>query len=178
MKILFTFACFFISVYSYSQESQLISYSEVVKVDSTRMDKDLYAQAKMFFVEAFKNSKAVIQLEDPANKIIIGEGSIPYSSRYLIGSGTTIGKISFRMSISCKNGRYKYDIGNFNHEGKSMSFGYITNVVDPKNRFGPTGTRIKVYQEMKDKISQEIEPLIVFLKDYMDKNRITASEDW
>ena len=175
-KIFLLFILF--ALKTYGQESQLINYSEVVKVDSLRKASDLYAQGKMFFVDAFKNSKAVIQLEDEANKTIVGEGAIPYSSKYLIGSGTTIGKISYRISIACKDGRYKYDIGNFNHQGKSMSFGYITDVEDPKNKFGPTGTRIKVYREMKDKITQEIEPLIVFLKEYMEKNKISSSEDW
>jgi hypothetical protein len=177
MKFLTVFFIFLFSIF-YSQEGNLLNYSEVIKVDSTRNAKDLYAQAKMFFVDAFKNSKAVIQLEDSANNTIIGEGKIPYKSRYLIGSGTTVGSISFRISIACKDGRYKYDIGNFNHEGKSMSFGYIDRREDPENKFGPTGTRIKVYKEMKDLIASEIEPLIIYLKEYMSHNKMTKSQDW
>ncbi|KFF26857.1 DUF4468 domain-containing protein [Chryseobacterium vrystaatense] len=178
MKSLFfvLFSLFFCLINS--QENNVVNYSEVVKLDSTRKAADLYAQTKMFFVDAFKNSKAVIQLEDPTNKIVIGEASFPYRSRYLIGSGTTIGKISYKISISCKDGRYKYDIGNFNHEGKSMSFGYITTAEDPQNKFGPTGTRIKVYKEMKEKIAVEVEPLIMFLKQFMNESKASSSEDW
>ncbi len=178
MKSLLTSVFLFLSLIFFAQEKKIINYSEVIKVDSTRNAENLYAQAKMFFVDAFKDSKAVIQLEDPVNKTIIGEGSIPYRSRYLIGSGTTVGKITFRISIACKDGRYKYDVGNFNHEGKSMSFGYITDEEDPKNEFGPTGTRIKVYKEMKDLISSQSEALTKFLKEYMSQNKVTGSQNW
>jgi Domain of unknown function (DUF4468) with TBP-like fold len=177
MKLLTTLFLFLFLIIN-GQDRNLINYSEVIKVDSTRSAKDLYAQAKMFFVDTFKNSKAVIQLEDSSNNTIIGEGKIPYKSRYLIGSGTTVGSISFRISIACKDGRYKYDIGNFNHEGKSISFGYIDDREDPENKFGPTGTRIKVYKEMKELIASKIDPLVVYLKEYMGQKKTTNSQDW
>ena len=178
MKHTLVFAFFLVLSFFKAQENNPISFSEVVKVDSTRLAADLFPQAKMWFVEAFKNSKAVIQMEDLNNKTIIGNASIPYSSRFLIGSGTTVGKITYQISIACKDGRYKYDITNFIHEGKSMSFGYLTTAEDPKNKFGPTGTRIKVHKEMKDIAEREAIILINALKSFMSQNKVSTKEDW
>lgn len=178
MKTLFTFTLVFFYSLIFSQETQLVNYSEVVKTDSLRKADDLYSQTKMWFVDAFKNSKYVIQLDDNVNKTIIGEGEIPYSSGIFIGSATTIGVIKFKISISAKDGRYKYDIGNFNHVGRTFSFGYITTAEDPEIKFGFTSTRIKVYKEIKDKISLNIEPLIISLKEYMKENKVSTKQDW
>ena len=178
MKKLFVFTLVFFFTIINAQENTLISYSEVVKVDSTRTSDELYQQTKMWFVDVFKNSKAVIQLEDNANKTVIGEASFRYSSRIFFGCATTVGKIKYKISITCKDGRYKYEISNFYHEGKSFDFGYITIAEDPNVKFGFTSTRFKVYQEMKDDIKKEIVPLIVNLKEYMNQNKISAKEEW
>lgn len=72
------------------------NFSEVV-VDSTKSKSQLYSNALTFFAEYFKSANNVIQMKDPETGKVIGKG--------LIGDGEEI-----KITITCKDGKYKYDI--------------------------------------------------------------------
>ena len=181
-KLLLLFAIFSVTIF-YSQNSEPYSFSEVVKVnDSTKSAKELYSNAKIWFANTFKDPKEVIVLDDTTNNILIGRGNMRYSSQIFSGSAGRAGWITFDTQIACKNGRYKYTFSNFVHEGHSINLGLVTN--DPflptMKGFvsgGPENYKIKVTNEIRDKIRVKTEALISSLKETMSKN-IATKEDW
>lgn len=54
-------------------ETKLITYSEVIILDSTVNKSELYSRAREWFAKAFKSSKNVIQMDDKENGKIIGK---------------------------------------------------------------------------------------------------------
>ncbi len=181
-KILF-FTAFLFAVIASAQEIKPISYTEVVSVsDSSKNARQLYANAKMWFTQTFKDPREVIVLDDVENNILIGRGNIPYKSKVSLGSATREGRIYFDVTIACKDGKYKYDFTNFMHEGNGVNLGLITNeeflsTMKGMIAGGPKNYKIKVTNELRDLIESRINPSIENLKNEMDKKIITK-EDW
>lgn len=183
MKYALVFVFFCLMSLCKAQENTPISFSEVVKLsDSTKSSKLLYASAKMWFTQTFKDPKEVIILDDPNNNIIVGRGNLRYNSKIFSGSAARQGWISFDVQIACKDGRYKYNFSNFVHEGKSYNYGLITN--DPflptmKGMLmgGPENYKIRVTNELKETIKNRINILINDLEKTMEKP-LTTKEEW
>jgi hypothetical protein len=81
-----------LTTFSFSQ-----GVSEVVSVDSTTTKETLYSNALSFFATTFKSAQNVIQMKDPESGKVIGKG--------LLSNGRKV-----TVTISCKDGKYKYDI--------------------------------------------------------------------
>ena len=84
-------ACFF-TVIVFGQ-----TISEVVTVDSTITKETLYSNALSFFATTFKSAQNVIQMKDPESGKVIGKGILSE-------------KRNVTVTISCRDGRYKYDV--------------------------------------------------------------------
>ncbi|WP_353166993.1 DUF4468 domain-containing protein [Empedobacter brevis] len=183
MKKLFTFLMLMISFSAFSQDTiKPYSFSEIIQVsDNSKTAKTLYANAKIWYTRNFKNPKEVIILDDPENNIIIGRGNIPYNSDIFMGSNQRKGYITFDITIACKDGKYKYNFSNFTHEGNTANFGIITNeefLSTMKGMSGgPKGYKIKVTNELREKIKNRILPVIDDLKSEMNKEILTK-QDW
>ena len=80
-------------ILSFSAKSQ--TFSEVV-IDTTLTKSTLYSNALSFFANTFNSANAVIQMKDPETGKVIGKGKID-------GKDVTI-------TITCKEGKYKYEI--------------------------------------------------------------------
>ena len=93
-----------------------ITYSEVVTLKDTIPKNELFSRAKSCFVHLFKNSNNVIQNEDKEAGNIIEKGNIKVYARAL-GTNYDGGYVNFTLSIAIKDGRYKYTITDFTHEG-------------------------------------------------------------
>lgn len=174
---------FVLSLITSVKAQEVYSFSEVVKVeDSQKQSKSLYASAKMWFTQSFKNPKEVIILDDSENTILVGRGNMPYKSKIFSGSAAREGYITFDVTIACKDGRYKYDITNFTHSGNTVNYGLITNeetlpTMTGLLAGGPKNYKIKVTNELKSSIDERIKPLIEHLKSSMEKP-IATKEDW
>lgn len=181
-NLILLIAVFFVSI-TKAQDSISYSFSEVVKVsDSQKAPKMLFAGAKMWFTQSFKNPKEVIILDDSENNILVGRGNMPYRSKIFSGSAAREGHITFDVTIACKNGRYKYEFTNFTHTGNSLNYGLITNeetlpTMTGMLAGGPKNYKIKVTNELRASIDDRIKPLIEQLKISMEKP-ITTKEDW
>ncbi len=93
-------------------DTKLIEYSELVLVDSTLNQSELYLKSKIWFAESFKSANDVIQLDDKDAGIIIGKGSFSIRG----------GSVSFTLKIQLKDSRYKYWISNFSHESSVRGY--------------------------------------------------------
>jgi hypothetical protein len=131
MKILNTLFLIILSIFCYAQSnnddlygkktdekySSLINnipivddeiFYEVVKNVEGQSKNDLYKKAKLAFVELFKDSKSVIQLDDREGGEIIGKGiSYFYFKNLMMDVRNTM---EFTMSITVKDNKYRIQI--------------------------------------------------------------------
>lgn len=183
MKRLLFLSVFFCATLSHAQNSEPYSFSEIVKIsDSTKSAKELYANAKMWFVNSFKDPREVIILNDVVNNTLVGRGNMRYLSKIFTGSVAREGWISFDTQITCKKGRYKYTFSNFIHEGNSINLGLVTNdkflpTMKGFSAGGPEKYKIKVTNELRDIIKQNVGKLIETLEKTMEGN-IQSKEEW
>lgn len=98
-----------------------ISYSEVVQTDSVSKQ-TLYGRGLTFFANNFKSANNVIQLKDEAECHIIGKSNIEYPGVDQYYSG----HINFTIELFFKDGRFKYEIKDFSHQGERITIGDIT----------------------------------------------------
>jgi hypothetical protein len=89
----------------------VVTYTNVIQVEGNNKEQ-LYERAKNWFVIMYKSSKDVIQLDDKENGNIIGKGNfrIVYYERDPI--------INHTISLSVKDGRYKYVVNNLVYTDK------------------------------------------------------------
>ena len=93
-----------------------VIYSDVIIVDSGFKKDDLYIRARSWFVDEYKSSKDVIQMEDKEAGQIIGKGLIKIdfiSGKGFMTSATPV-TINHTITIFVKDGKFKYEIKNIN----------------------------------------------------------------
>jgi hypothetical protein len=160
---------------------------EVVKVDTTLSSNELYLRARAWFAESYRSAQDVIQMDDKENGKIIGKGNIRYTSRIFVGSEGTKGWIRYTISIQVKDGRYRYEITDFYHEGNPLnsggqfSFGLITNDTECPYKIGSMtgkGWRNKVWNDIKETIKKNILSLTESIKIAMGKPAKNKETDW
>jgi hypothetical protein len=92
-----------------------VGIQEVVKMDSLSK-KELYQRAKLFFVNGFKSSKDVIQLDDAENGVIIGKGISTFTFWNVMANAELPMNITIKIEI--KDGRYRYTFNQVTIKGK------------------------------------------------------------
>lgn len=100
-----------------AQQTATVAYVrvELVTLDSSKAADQLYTTAKRWFVDTFKDSKAVIEFDDAATHTIVGNGSFTYEPTIFLGSGTRRGSMRYTIEVSCKDGRYRVKLSNYTH---------------------------------------------------------------
>lgn len=154
------------------------SFTEVVKAEAKTAN-ELYYLSKIWLADSYKNSKEVIQMDDPTNHTIVGKGVIRYKSKVFMGGAATTGIVKYTIKIIAKDGRYKYEFTDFIHEGNDSgsSFGYILKTENPPLKIGWEKWRIKVYKDIKEQIDNTIKPLENSLKNALNKEK-KPNDDW
>src|SRR5665647_853674 len=92
----------FLPLFSFSQQ-----YSDVVEISNKTSDQ-LYSTAKEWFALTFKSSNDVIQLDNPAEKKIIGKRV--QQVEYIVSKIPVFMNVYFTLTVQFKDNRYKYDI--------------------------------------------------------------------
>ena len=146
------------------ETTKLISYNEVVTVNNSTSKDELFSRAKSCFAYLFKSSKSVIQNEDKDSGIIIGKGNIKAYAKAL-GIDFEGGFVNFTITIACKDGRYKYVITNFFHEGTGSKMPSGGNL---ENEIVRTWTN-RQWKTMKSQTDTEIKNLASLIKSEMSK---------
>lgn len=94
-----------------------IVYTEVIEMQNVTKDA-LYSRAYEWFTKAFNSAQNVIQMQDKENGKIIGKGIFDdINSPGPLGMAGVKGYVKFTISIYLKDGKYKYEITDFVHEG-------------------------------------------------------------
>jgi len=160
----------------YEKYASPIYYTNVVEVQDASK-KELQTRGKLWFAEAFRDSKEVIQVEDENQ--IIGKG--------LIQDPSVI--IRFTVKLFFKEGRYKYEFSDFIHEGKynaisntdNASFGSLTGLEDhmASKVFGYSKNQWESYYKNSIQlIDNEIKNIASNLQSRMNQQTEANSDDW
>lgn len=98
--------------------SNLISYQEVVSVEGASKD-ELYIRATEWFAKTFKSAQDVIQMDDKSAGKVIGKGSA--KNYYTVLMSPVEYYLNYTISITTKEGRYRYEISPFDLRSASSS---------------------------------------------------------
>lgn len=150
--------------------AQSISFSEVIQADSVAKD-ELYSRANKWFVESFKDANSVLQITDKEAGQLVGKGNIPYAPTGM-GSQDVKGAINFLITVTVKEGRYKYEFQDFTHSGSAYSFGNITIEEKPLTKI--PNYYLKYWEDAKNQTQLRAKALIDSLNDSMSKSQ----NDW
>lgn len=107
---------------TWSQTPNAFKFEDVVQTDGVSRV-DLFNRARAWFASTFRDSKAVLEVNDPQAGELTGKGGFPFSSRNFIGSAAVQGRVSFTITVLVKDGRYKYILTDFTHSGNPYDRG-------------------------------------------------------
>lgn len=115
-----------------------IDYQGVQRVDGVSKD-ELYIRAREWFAKTFVSAQAVIQMDDKEAGKIIGKG-VARSSFVMLLTPVSY-TLYYTVSITVKDGRYRYEITDFMAQGDPSKYNYSpvkvpldAYAIDPKNR--------------------------------------------
>ena len=185
-KLTYLFLALLMILTTFSMNAQdPLKFSEVIIVDGNPSKSELYMRARTWFATIYVDSQEVIQFDDKDFGKVIGKGAILYNSSVFVGSDCTKGVIRYKLSIQVKEGRYKYEIANFIHEGNTLncgdySFGLITKALECpyKIRGGGKKWNNKVWIDIKKGVEIEGQLLAESLKKAMNKVSEESNDDW
>jgi hypothetical protein len=89
----------------------------VITLDSTFSKDFLYGKCLEWFAIAFKNSKAVLQMQDKESGIIIGKALFTTKVKGNFFVPEVKETVSYIVKIMVKSGKVKYEISNFETTG-------------------------------------------------------------
>jgi hypothetical protein len=151
----------------------LVVYTNVIKVDGVTKDQ-LYNRAKIFFVKNYKSANDVIQLDDKETGQIVGKGIIKVIHNTELIGGPFEAKFSHTLSVTVKDGRYKYEFTNLVELGSFTTMGKtpdrpIEDIVFSKRNY---------YQTLVIDAHGEFSQFIQSLIDEMNKKSDNEKDDW
>ncbi len=90
-----------------------VAYSKVILVDGVSKD-ELYNRAKEWYVMTYNSAKEVLQLDDKNAGKIIGKGTTSGVYRFMMSN--TDFYLNYTLSVTVKDGRYRYEFSQFTVE--------------------------------------------------------------
>lgn len=179
MKKFFSFLFLFFCVSLYAQDQITpISYSEVVSVENAAAT-DLFVRGRAWFAKSYNNSKAVLQMAE--NNVLVGK-AMHESYVYAGFSSSTNVKITYDITVECRNNRYKYTIDNIVAKPEVLGFGefgVLTTAAEIAVKGMGKKQRNKVWQATKIEFDNYAYTLIESLLSAMiTGTRDTSGDNW
>ena len=180
-KLLLIF--FILPGFCIAQKDTAISFTDIVKVDSTSKDV-LFQRARDWFNNTFRNSKEVLQIQDKETCEISGKGIFSsYVKHSTLGVDNSYNNdFRFQITIWVKDGKYKYsltDIDNYRagDNNQWIAFGIITSSDHTEKKLSMIRQKKmdEYYMAAKNGAIKEATGIILLLKEAMKKN---ASADF
>jgi hypothetical protein len=174
--LVFIFQCFLINAQSILPKNSdgVIEYSEVVYLDSSASKEAIFSAARSWFSATFKDGSEVLQIQDKEAGELVGKGNFSIPSSRFGYTAIGVGIVWFNVSIYSKNGRYKYSITNFIHEGGLNQIRDCGSLDNNK----PSQCSNSIFQEVKEKTHKKTLSLINDLKNYIESNVSKSQNDW
>jgi hypothetical protein len=136
-----------------------LQFQEVVQVEGATRDQ-LYDAALLWFPSVFKSGKDVLQVQNKDAGMLVGTAIEPYEPPMLNASSCTRGTLRYHITVEVKEGRYRYTIDGFTHEGGTpackwgtgISWGLLTtNRLSPSMKGFTSGMEQEMWGDMKRK---------------------------
>ncbi|WP_051359804.1 DUF4468 domain-containing protein [Adhaeribacter aquaticus] len=160
----------------------LINFTEVVQVPDVT-SKELYTRGREWFATAFRSADAVLEMEDKDSGKLIGKAYQDIVIKVLMPVRM---KLWYTVKIQVKDGRYKYDITNLEHQGyydpslKVMSLNEQTARSPLEYMYKNAASKKKVNSVMRSYYENDmaaINGLISSIKAAMSKNA-SKEKEW
>jgi hypothetical protein len=138
--------------------TKLITYEDVIAVPGIKAD-TLYKKVKSWFNSFYKNPSEVIRENDSLKFKIVGKPRFKiYNPADKEGTKTDAGLIQYTITVAAKDGRFKYEITEFNWKQQSYY---------PAERWMDTKSQMysSAYPEYLKQLDQYVKELIRDLKD-------------
>ncbi len=138
-------------------ESKPLEYILVVSVEGVTKDQ-LYSEALAWFGETFRGPKNVIEVQDRQAGRIIAKPLFLYEPTVFESTARIRGVVRYSVKVEVKDGRYRYSIGDFFHEGSRegdlapISFQLLTTDPECPYQFSPRDLKSSSKQETWDNL--------------------------
>ena len=193
-KILAFFTTLFLTLNAFAQKetlelpidtlTKMITYTEVLNIDTSITKQELYSRAREWFAKTYNSSQSVIQMDDKENGKIVGK-ALTQVYHKAMGSNFPSGHINYTISIYLKDGRFKYEITNFYHTGQFVSggnriadFGPCEEMINTKKKTWGMSYQ-KTFNYYLAQLDTKTKSLINDLKESMsNKNLGNKKNDW
>jgi len=148
--------------------------------------RDLYSRLEVWFAQSFKSANNVLQVRDKESCTLVGSALFRYYPVVLVSSTWIQGVVRYDVKMECREGRFKYTVGNFCHEGKDgrVCFGVVKCDTNCPVSFGltgpgPVGSQI-TWEDLQKKCRQEAGLLVGRIKSVKEGKPSAESgpEDW
>lgn len=140
----------------------------------------IYTNVKTWFANNMRSANNVIQLDDAANRHIIGKANIEFKVNNFTWSNLT-GNIWFTIDIAARDGRFRVKLSDFNHEALRDGWTEGTVYVNGPNP-NVKGLRKKQNSEMQKRAGkvcvENIAYILVTLQEAMSGNSSVSDGDW
>lgn len=160
-----------------------ITYSEVIRLDTSISKTELYSAAKEWFAKTYKSATDVIQYAEKDEGKIVGRALFKVNFKTIFGTDYPGGHINYTISIYTKDGRYKYEITDFYHVGMLTESGRIPDggpcedlIHETKGFMG--NSYKKTYLLFLIQLDENMKALIDSLKKEMTERRLDEKSDW
>lgn len=168
-----------VSLYAQDKEEVFpLSFSEVVRVDDAPADV-LFTRGRAWFATTYKDSKSVLQMAE--NGRLIGKAAESFNLNGGFALGTIAVRITYDISVECRDGRYKYVIDNIvakSHSGWA-NFGLLTTAENYKEKGSGAKILNKLWQDLKGSFTTFQMVLSMSLKEAMSKvEEPLSGDDW
>jgi hypothetical protein len=155
------FALLFLPGILLAQEPEPLKFSEVIQIEGAS-SKNLHDRCLDWFAQAYNNSDEVLKSSSPDK--LIAKPLIRYNPRIFSGSEQTKGTIDYTIMVQFKDGRYRYSVYDFYHEGNprasfgAASIGLITTAAEcpAEVKFSTRKYKNKVWTDIKTQIDENI----------------------
>lgn len=175
MRQFFLTAFVLVPLLSLGQSDSLVSYTEIVTVDSLSKEQ-LYIRARQWINDAFKDSRFVYRIADKETGELVGSGQIlsAFKTRFMKKEGIGPIRLDFTFGIYVKDGKYKYEFTNFKgNEDAPINSVLTTSSISPETiPMTKKGRSDEVWNSIKYELDRRMVLVIASLKESMGAKSI------
>lgn len=157
------------------KETGLVTFTGVVRVDSTLSKAELYSRAREWFARTYNDADKVLSMDDRASGKLLGKAfqNIKIYSSYE--------KMHYQISVFVKDGRYKYEITNLRYQDYGTDADPFRPRVPAETHFVrgyyKNGKTRPVSDRYRRATVEGIQSLIASLEASMRGNHVTAAKE-
>ena len=143
---------------------------------------DIYLKLRQWFVETYKSSEAVLEIEDGENGVLMGKGTSNINIVDRFGGNTTK-DIDYTLKIEIKEARFRITFSDIYYVDAPYSGNNYQRIITPaetliKNEhlFKRNGKLRKFNASLKSGAEEQFDALTKKMKDYLQNS--VSSDDW